>query len=105
LEIIAIDDASTDNSIKILKNLSTEYLNITVLQNKFNKGKGFSLKKGVNIAKGEFIIFQDADMEYSPKDYSKLLFPLLNGYADVVYGSRFLRYNGKKIFFILQINY
>ncbi len=96
LEIVAIDDASTDNSLNILKDFAKEYLNITVLSNQKNSGKGFCLKRGVNVAKGEIIIFQDADSEYSPNDYSKLLYPLLNNLADVVYGSRFLKFQGEK---------
>lgn len=86
-EIIIVDDCSKDGTREILKNLKKE--NLKIIFNNKNSGKGYSVRKGFNEAKGDFIIIQDADLEYSPKEYKILLTPLLNDTADVVYGSRF----------------
>jgi glycosyltransferase involved in cell wall biosynthesis len=88
-EIILIDDYSTDGTRDILK----EYENkedFQVLYHDRNKGKGAALRTGFSKIKGEIIIIQDADLEYNPSDYGILLEPILDGRADVVYGSRFL---------------
>jgi len=87
-EIIIVDDGSVDGTRDILKGLADP--NITVVLQEVNQGKGAALRAGFAHAKGDIIIIQDADLEYDPRDYPKLLEPILEGKADVVYGSRFL---------------
>ena len=88
-EIIVVDDFSTDNSNRILENYKKKN-DFILLSNEKNRGKGYSIKKGIKEANGDIILIQDADLEYSPSDYKKLIDPILNGSADVVYGSRFV---------------
>ena len=97
-EIILIDDNSTDGTKDILKNELNNSID-KIIHNPKNLGKGYSIKKGVELAKGEFILIQDADLEYDPKDYSKLLKPLQNNIADVVFGSRFIGTNEKRVLY------
>ena len=85
-EIIIVDDCSTDGSIGIIRNLKGDYIK---LFHKKNSGKGAALKTGIKAATGDFIIFQDADLEYNPQDYKKLLKPMLENKAILVFGSRF----------------
>lgn len=91
-EIIIIDDFSTDNSDEVILNYrnANSDLHIQYFKHAFNKGKGAALHTGINLAKGDFIIIQDADLEYDPEEYTVLLKPVLSGVADVVYGSRFI---------------
>ena len=88
-EIILVDDFSTDGSREILKNYENKE-NFKVLYHNLNQGKGAALRTGLSNVDGDIIIIQDADLEYSPSDYGTLLEPILDGRADVVYGSRFL---------------
>ncbi len=97
-EIIVIDDFSTDGSRSILENQIRDKIDVLILNDK-NYGKGFSLKRGINAANGEIILIQDADLEYDPSDYDKLLNPIINGYADVVYGSRFIGSDEKRVLY------
>jgi glycosyltransferase involved in cell wall biosynthesis len=90
LELICVDDASTDGSREILATLQTAHPEVKVLLQPSNLGKGAALRRGIEQATGDFLIIQDADLEYDPSDYPALLRPLLEGKADVVYGSRFL---------------
>jgi glycosyltransferase involved in cell wall biosynthesis len=90
IELICVDDASTDGSREILSQLQTANPQIRVLTQSKNTGKGAALRRGIEESTGDFIIIQDADLEYDPAEYSLLLRPLLEGKADVVYGSRFL---------------
>ncbi len=89
-EIIMIDDFSTDGTRKELEKIDQSHENVNVLYHSENKGKGAALRKGFKAATGDIIIIQDADLEYNPKEYPTLLGPILDGRADVVYGSRFL---------------
>jgi glycosyltransferase involved in cell wall biosynthesis len=88
-EIIVIDDFSTDNSRKILENYNKKN-KIKLVFNPKNRGKGYSIRQGLALASGDIILIQDADLEYSPDDYRRLINPILNDNADVVYGSRFI---------------
>jgi len=87
-EVIIIDDCSTDGTRDIVKNLDPDKC-VVILQEK-NQGKGAALKAGIAQATGDFVIFQDADLEYSPSDFPALLAPLLENRADMVIGSRVL---------------
>lgn len=95
-EIIVIDDYSTDGTRDILKNDLNNFINCLILNEK-NYGKGYSVKKGIESASGDIIIIQDADLEYDPSDYPKLIEPIKNNFADVVYGSRFIGTDEKRV--------
>lgn len=92
-EILVIDDCSTDGSFKILNEIQSNNKNIKILSNSKNLGKGASLRKGFEEATGEIICIQDADLEYDPIDLIKMINLIIEGSADVVFGSRF-RGNG-----------
>lgn len=89
-EIIIVDDCSTDNSRKIINELSDLHTEIKAIFLEKNQGKGSALKKGFEEVSGDIVLIQDADLEYDPKDYSALIKPFINTDADVVYGSRFM---------------
>ncbi len=97
-EIIIIDDFSTDGTRKILEDKIKEKVT-KIIYNEKNFGKGFSIKTGINIASGDIILIQDADLEYDPSDYKKLLKPFKEGFADVVYGSRFIGSDEKRVMY------
>jgi glycosyltransferase involved in cell wall biosynthesis len=90
IELICIDDGSTDGSREILADLEKHCPRVRVFLQPRNMGKGAALRRGIREATGDYVIIQDADLEYDPKDYPLLLGPLESGQADVVYGSRFL---------------
>jgi glycosyltransferase involved in cell wall biosynthesis len=90
LELICVDDGSSDGSRELLGQLQSEHPQIRALFQPRNMGKGAALRRGIQEATGDFVIIQDADLEYDPAEYSILLEPLMHGRADVVYGSRFL---------------
>ena len=90
-EIIVVDDFSTDGTREILQAIEKDSnKNIKVVYQDKNQGKGAALKSGFSLAKGDIVIIQDADLEYDPQEYPKLINPILEGKADVVYGSRFI---------------
>jgi dolichol-phosphate mannosyltransferase len=91
-QIIVVDDNSIDGSKEILKKLENER-KIILIQHEKNQGKGAAIRSGMEKAQGDFILIQDADLEYDPKDYPALLEPLLKNKTDVVYGSRNLKNN------------
>ena len=97
-EIIIVDDCSTDGTKEILKKLENS-IEIKILYNDKNRGKGYCIKKGIDSSTGSVLIIQDADLEYDPSDIPKLINPIKNGNADVVYGSRFAGSEEKRVLF------
>ena len=89
-EIIIINDCSKDNSDKIIKSLIGKYKNIKYFEHKINQGKGAALRTGFSHVMGDYVVIQDADLEYNPEDFKRLIIPIKNKKADVVYGSRML---------------
>ncbi len=100
-EIIIVNDCSKDNTEEAIKNYMVQKpsLNIQYFKHEVNKGKGAALHTGIQKATGEYLIIQDADLEYDPEEYNLLLKPVLDGFADVVYGSRFMGGNPHRILF------
>lgn len=91
-EVIIVNDCSKDNTEEAIQNYMAQNpeLNIQYFKHEINKGKGAALHTGISKATGEYVIIQDADLEYDPEEYNILLKPIVNGFADVVYGSRFM---------------
>jgi glycosyltransferase involved in cell wall biosynthesis len=95
-EVVIVDDGSTDGTQTVLSRLQAQHPEIVYLPQPCNRGKGRALQVAIAAARGEYCIFQDADLEYDPNDYPRLLGPLLQGRAEAVYGSRFRRGGGKR---------
>lgn len=100
-EIIIVNDCSSDNTSEAVKRYqkANPELNIQFYEHEVNKGKGAALHTGIKEAKGEYLIIQDADLEYDPREYNALLKPVVEGFADIVYGSRFMGGNPHRILF------
>ena len=98
LEIIIIDDNSNDGTKDLLKDKIQNKVSKIIFNNK-NYGKGYCVKKGIEASYGDAILIQDADLEYDPSDYPKLIKPIENGSADVVYGSRFLGGDERRVLY------
>ena len=96
-EVIVINDGSTDNSVKIIKENNELYNQFINLEK--NSGKGFAIKSGLKLVTGDYVILQDADLEYDPSEYTKLLNPIISNKADVVYGSRFLGNDERRVLY------
>jgi glycosyltransferase involved in cell wall biosynthesis len=89
-EIVLVDDCSKDGTAAILERLEREHPNVRVFRHATNQGKGGALATGFSKVSGDVVLIQDADLEYDPNDYGALLRPIVEGKADVVFGSRFL---------------
>lgn len=89
-ELVLVDDGSTDGTRELLGRLQKQYDNVRIHLHEANQGKGAALRTGFKHCKGDIVIVQDADLEYDPAEYPRLIKPILDGRADVVYGSRFV---------------
>ena len=100
-EVIIVNDCSTDKTLEAIVQFIDDNpgMNIRCLRHPVNMGKGAALRTGISDATGEYLVIQDADMEYDPSEYNDLLKPVLAGFADVVYGSRFMGSNPHRILF------
>jgi len=90
IDLVLVDDGSTDGSREIMKRLEAKHDGIRCFYHERNQGKGAALSTGFKEVVGDVVVIQDADLEYDPQDYTILLYPIEEGHADVVYGSRFL---------------
>ncbi len=99
LELIAVDDCSTDGSLEILEALAAEDHRIKLVKHEKNSGKGAAIRTAIDHATGDIAVIQDADLEYDPEEYNILLEPILSGKADAVFGSRFAGHSRRVLFF------
>ncbi len=98
-EIIIVNDCSSDETANVVRSLMQKYPAIRFVEHEVNKGKGAAIHTGIKEASGDYIIIQDADLEYDPQEFNLLLKPITDGFADVVYGSRFMGGNPHRILF------
>jgi glycosyltransferase involved in cell wall biosynthesis len=99
LELIVVDDCSTDDTRSVLERAREKHPEMILLFHDHNQGKGAALRTGFNAVTGDIVLIQDADLEYNPKEYPQLLRPILDGHADVVFGSRFLGGGAHRVVF------
>ena len=98
-EILLVDDCSRDGTRDVLEKMGKKQVDLKVLFHEVNQGKGAALRTGFTAATGDVVLIQDADLEYDPKEYPRLLQPIVDGHADVVYGSRFLGGGAHRVVF------
>jgi glycosyltransferase involved in cell wall biosynthesis len=100
-EVVVVNDCSSDDTVKAVERFQTENpsLHLRLISHAVNQGKGAALRTGISEANGDFIVIQDADLEYDPREFNLLLRPVLGGFADVVYGSRFMGGRPHRILF------
>ena len=100
-EIIIVNDCSTDGTAEVVESYISDHreMNIRLFNQAVNQGKGAAIHKAIELATGEYLVIQDADLEYDPEEYNLLLRPVINGFADVVYGSRFIGGEPHRILF------
>lgn len=102
-EIIIVDDKSSDNSAKIIQKLEKKHKNVKAIYRTINEGKGSALKSGFLISSGDLVIIQDADREYDPRDYSKMITIFQEDRADIVFGSRFSGGEPRRVAYLQNI--
>ena len=100
-EVIIVNDCSKDDTVEAVESFIAQHQadGFRLVSHEVNKGKGAALHTGINEASGDYLIIQDADLEYDPEEYNLLLKPVLDGFADVVYGSRFMGGNAHRVLF------
>lgn len=98
-ELLLVDDCSRDGTREVLQEMATALPEVKALYHEVNRGKGAALRTGFAAATGDIVLIQDADLEYDPHEYPRLLAPILEGHADVVYGSRFLGGGAHRVVF------
>jgi glycosyltransferase involved in cell wall biosynthesis len=98
-QIVCVDDCSTDGTTDLLRDLAAKRAHLRVLFHERNQGKGAAIRTGFAAATGDVVLIQDADLEYDPAEYPRLLAPILDGRADVVYGSRFIGETHRVLYF------
>lgn len=98
-EVIVVNDGSTDSTKKILDDSFSNKKDLIIISKDKNRGKGFAVREGINASTGDIILIQDADTEYDPNDFKILLDPINKGYAEVVYGSRFIGSNPHRVMY------
>lgn len=98
-EILVVDDASSDATTERVRNVAAHHPEIQLLRHDTNRGKGAALHTGIAAATGDYVLIQDADMEYDPREYVDLLQPVIDRQADVVYGSRFMGGAPRRVLF------
>ena len=102
IELIIVDDCSTDNTKDILSKNYSKSDRIKIIYNTKNMGKGFCVRKGIEHSSGNIILIQDADLEYNPKEHNRLIDPMVENVADVVYGSRFVGQDPHRVIYFFN---